>query len=243
MPRVLPKLLWFCALAAGTTALALACARPSHLCEKSAECGTMACVAGRCQPEAGVPRIMSTRRLLRLPTKMAALSPRTAGFPAPSVQRTTLGETDAQLLLDFDINLQPEESVVEAYVLLERADSPTDPSSPISLHATRIVEAWTPGSISWARRPMLDTRRTPISWVRPAQRGAIRIDVLELVRQWRKPAVDHHGLAIVSADHSGGGMTFALESGIALAPDVGGGSEQQGPVLSDRGPCLELYVR
>jgi hypothetical protein len=243
MSRMLAKLTLFCAVAAGAASLALACARPSHLCERSTECGTMACVAGRCQPEAGVPRIMSTRRLLRLPTKLAALSPRNTGHPAPTGPRATLGESDAQLLMDFDINLQPEESVVEAYVLLERADTPTDPSAPISLHATRIVEAWNPGSLSWAQRPSLDTRRTPVSWVRPGQRGVVRIDVLELVRQWRMPARDHHGLAIVSADHSGGGMTFALESGVALAPDVGGGSEAPGTILSDRGPCLELYVR
>lgn len=143
-----------------------------------------------------------------------------------------LGRDSAKLLLRFSVALPSNANVIEAYVVLRRASIVDDDPAPISLHATRIEEAWTGGSVSWAMQPRMSETRAPATLVEPNGSPLVRMDVREIVKHWAKHDPADQGVAIVAeADTRAGskpGTTFAIS---------GGGADR------DVEPYLELYVR
>ena len=219
-------------VAAAAVALA-GCAPRPKMCASGAECAAKsACVAGRCQPDRPnvKPAIDSARRWLVPPVDVAYLR---GGDPAgggalPPV--FVLGRERAVLLLRFDVAIPQASNVVEAYVLLRRAGTVDEDPSPISLHATRIIDAWEGRSTSWALQPRTREVRAPSTTVAPGGPSIVRVDVRELVRRWPKRDPADQGIAIVAEGASATGTTFALT-------DLG--VEQPAEVE----PCLELYLR
>jgi len=214
---------------ASAAALFAACATRPRMCEAPTDCGSSACVAGRCQPDAGTPAVQSSRRLVFEPVEVAYIPPEGGDATAPAI--AVLGKDRARLFLKFAVPLPPEQEVIEAYVLLSRSDTYDADPSPISLHATRIVEAWSPRSTSWATQPQTEDVRAPKTTVTASGRPLVRLDVRELVQKWRRRDARDQGIAVVAERPSATGMAFAL------APREAEGS---GVV---RGPILELYVR
>src|SRR5580692_784056 len=141
-----------------------ACVQRDRLCASTTECGkTSACIAGRCQPtlkdDAGrpIPPAISSpqvRRVVVSPTDIAYVSAHGEGNPSDLPPVLMLGRAgdDAALLLRFAVPITDDETVVEAYVLLDRADVVETDPKPISLHAARIIDAWDGRSISYARQ-------------------------------------------------------------------------------------------
>jgi hypothetical protein len=113
---------------------------------------------------------------------------------------------------------------------LRRSDAVDDDPAPISLHATRIVDAWEGRSISWALQPRAVDTRTPATVVEPGGPSLVRLDVRELVRQWPKHDARDQGIAVVAENETRTGTTFAFRSVGAVS-------------ASDLEPYLELYVR
>jgi hypothetical protein len=231
------------------------CAPRPRTCAASHECASQAaCVAGRCQPTAShvKPAIDNARRIVVHPVDAAYLrrgdAPEGGGVPP----LFALGVSGARLLLRFEVALPRPSSVVEAYLVLTRADVVDHVPAPISLHATRIVEPWTGGSTSWARQPRVEDWKTPATIVLPGGPRLVRLDVRDLVRQWTKLDGRDHGLGVVSGKESASGTAFAFSRGgdDRLAADTLAGDSPAFGRLDERSrsspdvePYLELYLR
>lgn len=141
-------------------------------------------------------------------------------------------------MMRFSVALPTTANVVEAYVVLRRSDAVDDDPAPISLHATRIVEAWEGRSISWALQPRALDSRTPATLVEPGGPSLVRLDVRELVRQWPKHDPRDQGIAVVADNETRTGTTFAFRS-----VGSGGSERSSSSSAADLEPYLELYVR
>lgn len=208
------------------------CAPRPRLCVSSTECASQnACVAGRCQSEKpnAKPAALSARRLVVRPVDLAYIrrgDGETGGALPPSF---SLGRDSAVLLMRFAAALPTNANIIEAYVVLRRDGAVDDEPTPISLHATRIVEGWDGRSTSFARQPRLAQGRAPATLVEPNGPSLVRLDVREIVSNWPKHDPSDQGIAVVAENQSSSGTTFAFRSTGAPAPDVE--------------PYLELYVR
>jgi hypothetical protein len=232
------------------------CASPQHMCIAAGECGTASsCVAGRCIANGAVPAITTARRLLYAPVDMAYLH-RGGAEGMPEI--ATLGGPDGAIaLLRFAVPLPPEATVLEAYLLLERAtDVDSDPTV-VTLHAARVVERWDGGSASWARPPRIEEVGAPLTRVPPASGPWVRLDMRELVQRWRRRGSDDFGVAVLAERSRSAPPSAGLA--VALAPTEGRGdpslsvvrvplaspsqTPQDAPQAELVGPRLELYVR
>ena len=244
------------------------CVSAARMCSLPSECGPQAaCVAGRCQRTAGTPTIQQTRRLVVDPVAVAYVrsvdSPREGALPT-SFTLGREGDGDARLYLRFQVPLAKETTVVEAYLLLERADVADADPGPITLHATRIVDAWDPRTISWARQPRLEETRSPVTTVTSSGRVRVRVDVKDLVQRWRSHDRKDQGIALVADTRTETGIAFSFASGGAstpanVTPEAQGASrplfatepakvgtasgEPTSPAPIGAPPQLELYVK
>ena len=238
-------------------ALMSACVPRPRMCTASSECANNAksvCVAGRCQVEAATmkPAVDSARRLVVRPVDMAYV--KTGDGPAGGALPTVFapGRDGGKLFLRFSVVVPPTANVVEAYVVLHRSPAVDDDPAPVSLHATRIVESWSGGSVQWAIQPRTSEARSPSTVVEPGGSPLVRVDVRELVRHWARRDPIDQGIAVVADGETRTGTTFALSAVGAeravVEPAVAGrgGFSQpgtgQGTAL-DVEPYLELYVR
>jgi hypothetical protein len=236
----------------------LACVERDRLCASTTECGkTSACVAGRCQPvmkdDAGrllPPEISSpqVRRVVATPTDIAYVSAKREGNPADLPPTLILGRSGdaAVLLLRFAIPILQDESVVEAYVLLDRTEVVESDPQPISLHAARIIDAWDGRSISFERQPRWEETGSPGSIVTGAGRPLIRIDVRDLVKHWKTRDPRDQGIAIMSDDTSRTGMAFAATATVADQDPtsmLGTMPPDEKAAWQVAPPRLELYLR
>lgn len=207
------------------------------------------------------PAIDAARRLVLHPIDIAYLRRGDAPSGGALPPLFSLGKDSAVLMMRFSVALAANANVVEAYVVLRRTDAVDDDPAPISLHATRIVEAWEGRSTSWALQPRVVDKRSPATVVEPGGPSLVRLDVRELVRQWPKHDPHDQGIAIVADNESRSGSTFAFISSAPVGPDRGSSSDIGGGLPPARGdgqrtsssgssspapelePYLELYVR
>lgn len=173
------------------------------------------------------PAVDTARRLVVRPVDLAYVARGDAPNDGPLPANAALGRHDGRLLLRFALALPRDTTVSEAYVVLHRATSVDDDPSPVSLHATRIVQGWEGGSVSYAHAPRSQEMRLPSTQPTPGGAGLVRVNVLDLVRQWPRHDPADQGVAIVADGASITGSTFALVS----------------PAGIDVGPYLEVYVR
>jgi hypothetical protein len=178
----------------------------------------------------------------------------------------TLGRGDgATLFVRFSIPLAPETTIVEGYLLLQRAPGLDVDPSRLSLHAARVEGAWDARTLSWARQPSVVEVGAPVTTVDAAGTGPVRLDVRAIVERWRRRERQDAGIAILTEGESRSGVAFALAP-LDVPPD------RDDPVLAPRpapltqapspfephaptptfagdprrqvvGPRLELYVR
>jgi len=237
----------------GLGVLASACVPRARMCTASSECTGRekgVCVAGRCQVDKPTlkPAVDSARRIVARPVDIAYVKSGdgASGGALPTV--FPLGRDGGKLFLRFAVTVPKSANIVEAYVVLRRSPVVDDDPAPISLHATRIVDAWSGGSVSWAIQPRVAEARSPSTLVEPGGSPLVRLDVRELVRHWPRRDPMDHGIAIVSDNETRTGTTFALtwiaaERAMAeQAVAARGGSSSLG-AAPDVEPYLELYVR
>jgi hypothetical protein len=217
-----------CMLALGSSA----CVTAARMCSLPNECGPQAaCVAGRCQRTTGVPAIQQTRRIVADPVAVAYVrsidAPREGALPT-SFTLGREGDGETRLYLRFAVPLAKDATVVEAYVLLERADVIDADPGPIALHATRIVDAWDPRTISWARQPRIEETRSPVTTVTSSGRVRVRVDVKDLVQRWRSHDRKDQGIALVADTKTETGIAFAFAPGGASSPPSSSSPEPSG---------------
>jgi hypothetical protein len=239
------------------------------MCSSPGDCGNRAsCVAGRCVAQGATAAIDSARRLLFAPVDAAYVRRDPGNAGDAEVGIATLGRAadgGGVGLLRFAAQLSPEATVLEAYLLLERAtDVDTDPA-PITLYAERIVEPWDGATVSWGRAPRVQEASAARTRVSLASGPLIRLELRALVQQWRRLGSREFGVAVLAEGTSATGMP------LIWAPSQGS-VERRDPVLGQSfvaavepaspfeahstapasvgdpraqlvGPRLELYVR
>lgn len=196
------------------------------MCWTPGQCAPGVCIAGRCALEGRTPAIFeateagvpAVRRLLFAPVDLAYLAPGEPpqGGSIPAV--VTLGrESDARLLAKFDVPLSEGATIVEAYLLLPVAEGvDVDPagSSPLYLHALRIVDPWDSRSVRWSMQPRTVEVHAPATKVTAAGRPLVRLDVRDIVARWPRREKDDDGIAVVATTGSvgsrGPGVAFGM---------------------------------
>jgi len=235
-------------IAIALAAAAAGCVARPRMCVAPGECGASAtCVAGRCQRNKGLPQIQSARRVLVDPVAMAYVGRGADGerdaAPGALPATFTLGRASdaaARLYLRFEVAIPRDATVVEAYLLLHRADVDADPG-PIGLHAARVVSRWDPRAVSWALQPAIEDVRAPATFVTAAGRRQVRLDVHDLVARWRAHDPRDQGIAVVAESSTVTGVAFAL----APATPIGDASRERSLAAGAGAapPQLELYVK
>ena len=227
------------ALAGALALAASACVPRAELCAGVGECGGgRACVAGRCQPPAGVPAIQQARRVVAEPVALAFVHRDDPG--AGTVARLGAGD-GATLLLRFALRLPAGAHVVEAYLLLERDEG--SPAAPVTLHLARIEEPWQPG-VPWALSPRVGRVASPRTRVPAVGPSSVRLDARGLVARWmteRDPR--DFGVAVVATAAAPPGVAVRLAPGLAPGWGAAGADDEHGASRSGHGPRLELYVK
>jgi hypothetical protein len=225
------------------------------MCVASAECvAQSACVAGRCQPDRPnvKPAIDAARRLVVRPVDLAYVRRGDGESDGALPPLFSLGKDSAVLMMRFSVPVPVMANIVEAYVVLRRADAVDDDPSPVSLHATRIVDPWDGRSLSWARQPRVADVRAPASVVEPGGPSLVRLDVRELVRQWPRHDPHDQGVAILADNETPTGATFAFravstERGASLDraswSERASGARTSSAPAGEPEPYLELYLR
>jgi hypothetical protein len=227
--------------------LVVGCVPRGHMCTASSDCADKsACVAGRCQLEKPTvkPAVDSARRLVVRPDDIAYVH-RGDVSSLPSV--FALGKDGGKLFLRFSAAVPATANIVEAYVVLHRSSIVDDDPVPVSLHATRIVDSWRGGSVSWAIQPRSTETRSPSTTVEPGGSPLVRLDVRDLVRHWARRDPHDQGIAIVAENETRTGTTFALSAlgaeRTSVDPGTGRPISTSAIAAPDVEPYLELYLR
>jgi hypothetical protein len=242
----------------------LACVAPPRMCVSGGDCRDRAsCIAGRCLAHGATPAIRTARRLLFSPEDVAYLRRDTDTRDAVTATLGSTRDQGAVVLMRFSARLPQEVSVLEAYVVLERASDADVEPMPIAIHAARVVQAWDSRSVSWARQPLFEEAGAPVTRIQPSAGRLVRLDVRAIVQRWRRRSGEDFGIAVRAEETSLTGMAFALAptvtigNGAMLAPAAPPPTQAPSPfephpvapgsIAEPRaelsGPLLEVYVK
>lgn len=213
-------------LAASLVSAALGCAatfEEGRPCSEGCEAGRT-CVVGRCRPEGELPAPEDALRVVLSPVDMAVIASRDAARAPETVTLGREGGGTVEMLLRFESTLREGAEVTSAFVVLDPVVAAPPAGSPTSVEAARILEPWSPATVTWGRQPRLALPHA--AGVLRARPGApSRVDVTALVRDWRRRLPDDHGIAIIVRGSDAAGSTFSLGT------------------TSGGGPRLDAYVR
>jgi len=197
------------------------------LCGEGAACADgQTCVVGRCRL-AGSTLIGPSdgRRLVLAPDGVAVTSSRDftgGGSQAPAV--VVFGRGASTLFLHFAVPIADPREVTAAVLVLEPPREALPPASPVPIHVSQILDAWTPDDVSNGRVPRVGVPDR--AGVFTGSFGAtVRIDVTPMVKRWADRREDDHGLAVMADETDAYGSTFSLG------------------ITEGRGPRLEVYLR
>jgi len=201
------------------------------MCVATSECpAEAACVAGRCQldkPDVK-PALETASRWVVRPVDIAFV--RKGDNADPSLPPAfVLGKEGGVLLLRFSVTLPKHVNIVEAYVVLHRAEEIDADPEAVILRTTRIVEPWVSRSVSWGRLPRLEDTRAPATRFEPNGSSIVRLDVRDLVRGWSRRDPTDQGVAVIADSASSTRVAFASRVSGTSSPNVE--------------PYLELYIQ
>jgi hypothetical protein len=201
-------------------------ASDGRLCADVGTCGKgKHCVVGRCRAADSPPSPPDTTRVVLWPREVAVIASK--GESARALDSFSLGREGAgtvMVLLRFEAGWRDDAEVTSAFVVLDPVDGAPPTRVPTSVDVARILEPWTPDTVSWGRQPRLGLFERGAE-LRPRGSVPVRIDVTKLVRAWSAHDRDDHGIAVSADERDPFGSTYAL------GPSGGAG------------PRLEAYVR
>jgi len=229
------------ALAGGGLVLVASCAARAVVCDAPASCGAgSACVAGRCETDGGASSLAKSRRIVLDPVEVAFVE---RGREAPGTLPASValgrdGGGPAAVLLRFVLPRDVE--VVQASLLVDRAEGSGAEGEGVGLHAERVIGPWTAASATWLSGPELRDVRAPSVVLRRGAPRRVRVDVGPLFLRPHGAEPADQGIALVADRSSGEGASIALAPGMAapLPGDV-----DTGAAAPPRAPRLELYVK
>jgi hypothetical protein len=233
------------------------------MCSSESDCGAQAsCVAGRCVVHGATPAIDTARRVLVSPVAQGWVR-RGDGVGGDVA---TLGRGDgATVFLRFAVPLAPELTIIEGYLLFDRAPVRDSDPATFTLHAAVVEGSWDARSLSWARQPSVIDLGSPVTTVQATGAGPVRLDVRTIVERWRRRERLDGGIAVMTEGESRSGLLLALapldipvdRDDPVLAPPPAPVTQAPSPfephpsapaLVGDPrrqtvGPRLELYVR
>lgn len=185
-----------------------------------------ACVIGRCRPTDSAPAPTETSRIILEPVAMAvAASGAKGGGGEDLPDAVALGRASSgtvALFLRFASTWRDDAEVTRAILVLTPMKGSTVASAPTSIQVARILEPWSPSTVTWGRQPRTDapllTSSRPLLSTAP-----LRVDVTAIVRDWALRSKEDRGVALVASGQDAFGVDYAMGLG--------------------RGPRLEAYVR
>lgn len=218
-------------------ALTPSCAPRERMCAVDDPCSAgLTCVTGRCVPPKGAVRLFEVddagapvvKRRVYAASDVAWVGGAASDLPPGAVPETVGfgAKGGGTLLLRFD-GVVPPSDLVEAYVVLRRAQGTDAPAAPVLLEARRIEEPWDSRTLVASRAPRLGDVLTPTTRALPVSGDVVRIDVREIVAALAKRRVNDHGIGIVAEVREGTPLY------VALVPARG----------AQKGPELEIYAR
>ena len=230
MSRSLAGLLALLTFAATAATSGCGAARP-RVCRATSACRDgEACVVGKCTPTTSSgPVSSSTRRIVLEPESIAWVSSSGEGGEGARVTALSLGASvgdHGRILVKFPKGDWSKDSVVKAYLILDRAEGAQAGPGEVLLRADRIVTPWSAGAnagTSWASPPDAVAILGGEAKVAPRGAAPIRIEVTPYAVELAKKGVRTWGLRI-----EGSGEGF----GVPIATGFGDG----------QGPRLEVYV-
>jgi hypothetical protein len=194
-------------------------------------------VAGRCQAQKGTPAILETtdagtpavKRVVFHPVDVAYLAPDVPPPEGSVPSIVALGKDEsARLFLRFEARIPENAKVVEAYLLLPRAQTSragapdgkelaadSDPV-PISVHVLRVIDPWDSRTIRWSIQPRTQDTGSPAAVVTSSGHAQVRIDVRDLVSRWPRREKDDQGLAVVASTTGVTGIAVSLGADVTL---------------------------
>lgn len=203
------------------------------MCSGTGACGTELCVVGRCRPADAVPSPPDTRRVLLDPRDIAVLASGAPGAPGGPGARASLPDAIALgredrgsevVLLRFSATWRDDADVMSAFIVLAPVAGAPPPRRSATIEVARILDPWSPDTVSWGRQPRLDLPQTA-AVLRARTAVPARIDVTHLVRAWPKRRDVDHGIALLVRGDDPIGAAYSM--GVTDGP----------------GPRLEVYVR
>jgi hypothetical protein len=217
-------------LTAIVTNVGCGAARP-RVCRTTSACGDgEACVVGKCSPAtAPGPVSSTTRRIVLEPESIAWISTSGEGAEGERITALSLGASvgeHGRILVRFPRGDWSKESVVKAYLVLDRAEGAQAGPGDVLLRADRIVTPWSASAhagTSWASPPEAVSMIGGEAKVAPRGAVPIRIEVTPYAIELAKKGARSWGLRV-----EGKGEGF----GVPIATGFGGG----------QGPRLEVYV-
>lgn len=212
------------ALAAAVGSVALSACERTFVgpppCSARSPCGgDDRCVQGRCRPKGTEPIAADADRLTFEPVDAVWLE------AAEEDGRAYLGARDgaATALLRFALRLPAEGRVQRALLVVEPARGCELRPGEVVISLASIRAPWRPTEISAAQLPPLGgfgrVATVPVTPPIP-----LRLDVTELVAEWRAHPARYHGLALRGRGTSPTGLCLATGAG------------------ADRGPRIDVYL-
>jgi hypothetical protein len=218
------------ALAVAAGAMGSCMPPPQRMCAAASDCGggSSACVAGRCMASGAVPAISTARRIVVEPVDVGYVrrgEGAASGGPGAAALATFGLSSDPRMFLRFDVPLRPDDTLVEAFLAIERAPEVAADPTAITLHVASVADRWDGRRLSWGSQPRIEELGLPQTMVSPSAGTRVRLDVRGLLERSRRRRAGDVSLAVVSDGESATGVTFAMTPGRV------------------RGPELELYLR
>ncbi|MBI4703030.1 MAG: hypothetical protein HY744_18085 [Deltaproteobacteria bacterium] len=194
-----------------------------EICSAAEPCGPgRSCVLGRCRPGAALPVGASAMRIDFTPERLARLTSAGAALGPGPAETIVLGRPDegtTMLLLGFVLRLPADAKLQAALLVLQPAPGCPPETGELDLELAQVLSPWRPEDLSWARRPELGLPMRAAT-LRAAPPRALRLDVTELVEQWREHAGRYHGLALLARSDARSGACFGDGLGAVAGPHL-----------------------
>ena len=199
------------------------------ICSGQSVCGKgHTCVLGRCRQAKQLPVSKKAAVVRFEPEAYVLLRDTEDAEPAEGAREAiVLGGPEHPatiMLLRFAVKLPDQAEIQSALLVLDALPKCGGRPGKISLELAHVLSAWEPQAVSFNRRPELSIpMKAATAHATPPR--PLRLDVTQLVAEWRDHRSRYHGLALLATRDSGAGACYS--TGLSWG----------------RGPRLEIYLK
>jgi hypothetical protein len=191
-----------------------------RICSERAPCGAgKTCVLGRCRVEGTSPVSARAPRLSFEPEDIGLMAGDKALPRAELGPAIALGQRDASalLLMRFAVKIPASSRLERALVVLEPLPDCTRRPGRVVIEVAHVLAPWSSADLRHHRVPKM-TVPMHAATVSATPARALRLDVTELVREWRAEPERYHGLALLASGDSDTGACYTSGLGWGVGP-------------------------